>query len=74
MTPSQFVEEVIEIENAIRVSFLESFEFHEHENLVRQRLDPSLTVLYDDQMRYMEDLARRAAEQRAAADTDGPRH
>jgi hypothetical protein len=63
----------IEIENAIRVSFLEYFEFQGHEDQVRQLLGPSLTMLYDDQMRYMEDLARRAAEQRAAADADEPR-
>jgi hypothetical protein len=63
----------IEIENAIRVSFIEYFEFQGHETHVRQLLGPSLTALYDDQMRYMEDLARRAAEQREAADADGPR-
>ena len=62
-----------EIENAIRVSFLEYFEFQGHKDQVRQLLGPSLTELYDDQMRYMEDLARRAAEQRAAADADEPR-
>jgi hypothetical protein len=63
----------IEIENAIRVSFLGYFEFQGHEDQVRQLLGPSLTMLYDDQMRYMEDLARQAAEQRAAADADEPR-
>jgi hypothetical protein len=49
-----------EIENAIRVSFLEYFEFQGHEAEVRRLLGPTLTHLYDDQMRYMEDLARRA--------------
>jgi len=63
----------IEIENAIRVSFLEYFEFQGHEEQVRRLLGQSLTGLYDDQMRYMKDLARRAAEQRAAADADEPR-
>jgi hypothetical protein len=61
-----------EIENAIRVSFLEYFEFHEHEGQIRELLGPSLAELYDDQMRYMEDLAGRAAEQRAAADSNKP--
>ena len=63
----------IEIENAIRVSFLEFFEFQGHEDQVRQLLGPSLTELYEDQMRYMEDLARRDAEQRAGAAADEPR-
>ena len=63
----------IEIENAIRVSFLEYFEFQGHEQQVRQFLGPSLANLHDDQMRYIEDLARQAAEQRAAADADEPR-
>jgi hypothetical protein len=63
----------IEIENAIRVSFLEDFEFQGHEQQVRQLLGPSLADLHDDQMRYMEDLARRASEQRATADPDEPR-
>jgi hypothetical protein len=63
----------IEIENAIRVSFLEYFEFRGGEQQIRQLLGPTLTQLYDDQMRYIEDLARKAAEQRAAADADEPR-
>ncbi|HEV2948620.1 MAG TPA: hypothetical protein VGX70_14685 [Gemmataceae bacterium] len=59
-----------EIENAIRVSFLEYFEFGGHEGQIRELLGPSLAELYDDQMRYMEDLARIAAEQRDAGGSD----
>ena len=59
----------IEIENAIRVSFLEYFDFQGHEKRVRQLLGPILTELYDDQMRYMEELGRQAAEPRDAEDT-----
>jgi hypothetical protein len=61
-----------EIENAIRVSFLEYFEFQGHEVKIRELLGPSLTELHDDQMRYMEDLTRSAAERRAAGDSDKP--
>ena len=61
-----------EIENAIRVSFPEYFEFHEHEGQIRELLGPSLTELYDDQMRYMEDLAQRATEQHATEESDKP--
>lgn len=60
----------IEIENAIRVSFLEYFEFKDHETEVRRLLGPTLLQLYEDQMRYMDDLARRADEQHAPADAD----
>src|SRR5947209_20140500 len=36
-----------EIENAIRVSFLEYFDFQGHEGPIRELLGPSLTELYD---------------------------
>jgi len=58
------------IENAIRVSFLEDFEFQGHEAEIRRLFGQALNLLYEDHMRYMEDLARRAAEQRASADAD----
>jgi hypothetical protein len=51
-----------EIENAVRVSFLEYFDFQTHEERIRVLLGPQLTALYEDQMQYMADLARRAAE------------
>lgn len=66
----------IEIENAIRVSFLEYFEFQGHEQRVRDALRPALTHLYDDQMNYMEALALsymetfEQAQQRYAAEGD----
>ena len=60
----------IEIENAIRVSFLEYFEFQGHETQVRQFLGPSLTQLYDDQMNYMEELARRVSDKSAPTNPD----
>ena len=62
-----------DIENAIRVSFLEYFEFQGHEEEVRRLCGQTLNSLYEDQMKHMEDLARRAAEQRASADADDPR-
>lgn len=61
-----------EIENAIRVSFLEYFEFQGQEGQVRQLLGPLLTELYEDQMRYMDDLVRKAAEPRPAAGAEKP--
>ncbi len=62
----------IEIENAIRVSFLEYFDFQGHEDEVRRILGPLLTELYDDQMRYMRDVSRLAVALRAAPDADEP--
>jgi hypothetical protein len=59
-----------EIENAIRVSFLEYFDFQGHEAKTRGLLGSVLTNLYEDQMRYMEELARKAAEHGPPADAD----
>jgi hypothetical protein len=59
----------IEIENAIRVSFLEYFEFQQHEKKLREMFGPTLERLYDDQMLYMENLAQ-AANDRSTSDPD----
>ena len=61
-----------EIENAIRVSFLEYFEFQGHEAEVRRLLGPTLSNLYEDHMRYMEDLACLAAKRKEATDVECP--
>jgi hypothetical protein len=61
----RFVEESLDlpdppadIENCVRVSFLEYFEFGEHESIIRKLLGPRLVQLYEDQMMYMENLQR----------------
>jgi hypothetical protein len=62
----------LEVENAIRVSYLECFEFGGYENQIRDLLGPTLCGLYEDQMKYMEELARKAAEQPFPADPAKP--
>ena len=47
-----------DIENCVRVSFLEYFEFGEHEAIIRKLLGPRLVHLYENQMSYMADLHR----------------
>jgi hypothetical protein len=51
------------MENAIRASFLEYFEFQGCEATVRSLFGDHLTRLYEDQMIYMTDLAKRANKQ-----------
>ena len=53
-------QEDVRIENAIRVSFLEYFDFRGQEDRIRSLLGPRLLFLYEDQARYMLDLAKRA--------------
>jgi len=62
----------LKMENAIRVSFLEYFEFGNYEDRIRELLGPTLRGLYEDQMKYMEELARMAAEQPPPADPAKP--
>ncbi len=50
------------VENAIVVSFLEYFDFGEDEQHVRALMGETLVGLYEEQMRYMEDLKRRSEE------------
>lgn len=63
----------LEMENAIRVSFLEYFEFGRCEGRIGELLGPTLQGLYEDQMKYMRELSRKSAEQPTPGDAAKPR-
>lgn len=52
----------IELENAIRVSFLEYFDFQDQEEIIRSIMEATLLWLYDDQMDYVRDMERKRFE------------
>jgi hypothetical protein len=47
-----------EVENAVSVSFLEHFDFHEHEKRIKEAFGQKLVQMYDEQMKYLSDLNR----------------
>ncbi|MFI5324387.1 MAG: hypothetical protein ACHQ6U_12875 [Thermodesulfobacteriota bacterium] len=53
---NKYSENNFEIENAIRVSYLEYFDFVEHEEKIKGLFGPIILGIYDDQMEYQKKL------------------